>query len=89
MTLLKHSRLYHPWGMASICPNCAGSDRLRVTPTSDPAVEASDHAREGVHWHGAPSDPDPLTAFPHTGLPYNPSDFAHHLTRRARGMPFW
>ena len=25
----------------------------------------------------------------HTGDEWNPSDFAHHLSRRARGLPFW
>ena len=25
----------------------------------------------------------------HTGHEWNPSDFAHHLSRRARGLPFW
>ena len=26
---------------------------------------------------------------PHGDQDWNPSDFAHHLTRRARGLPFW
>lgn len=67
-----------------------GSDQLRVTPTGVPA-EPSDALGSG-HGHGLSitgTDPDPATAFPHTGLPYNPSDFAHHMTRRARGLPFW
>ena len=25
----------------------------------------------------------------HSGREWNPSDYAHHLTRRARGLPFW
>ncbi|MDO8389661.1 MAG: aminotransferase class V-fold PLP-dependent enzyme [Actinomycetota bacterium] len=25
----------------------------------------------------------------HADQPWNPSDFAHHLSRRARGLPFW
>jgi hypothetical protein len=65
-----------------------GADRLR-SPPAGPVAQASERSLLKPHWHGDPSDKDPPTAFPHTGLAYNPSDFAHHLTRRARGMPFW
>ena len=32
---------------------------------------------------------DVLHADDHADEPWNPSDFAHHLSRRARGLPFW
>ena len=50
----------------------------------DPDIGRAAHTQHAEYLdvlHGGDDDP--------AGQEWNPSDFAHHLSRRARGLPFW
>lgn len=48
----------------------------------DPAIARAAHTQHAEYLDVLQGD-DPATA------PWNPSDYAHHLSRRARGLPLW
>ncbi len=68
----------------------------------DPDIARAAHTQHAeyldvLHHRTMPPDPShdeprahPEDPFAHAGdEPWNPSDYAHHLSRRARGLPFW
>ena len=60
-----------------------------------PALAKAVHTQDAAYLdaiHDALRSPDadaPPEAGPGAGEPWNPSDYAYHLSRRARGLPLW
>ena len=77
-----HKWLYAPFDCAALLYR---NPRLaKAVHTQDAAYLDAIHRPAGTA--GGPVDQDPV----HTlDEPWNPSDYAYHLTRRARGLPLW
>jgi aromatic-L-amino-acid decarboxylase len=60
-----------------------------------PALAKAVHTQDAAYLdaiHDALRSPEaeaPLETGPGSGEPWNPSDYAYHLSRRARGLPLW